>query len=208
MLCVTLSWLQLTPERLVPVTVCGQSKACGFAILKRTSGKFGSFLQIATSDPQWDDEPSFKVYQCPIHVFLLGYIDAAKPCARTVKAALPSRHHVCVEGVRLFKGSYGAPWLLADGRVLAMHVDSFIDCVAPRKDMTDESDGEGDLVDAEDEQVGEGDNGEEDDEVVSNKSLSETVSCVASSFAFFDKAIILHNSKNLMKHLAELKVPL
>ena len=95
-----------------------------YVILKLTDSDNGADLRpIPISIRPVEEDTDIKVFHCPVGVYNDGAVDDLSVLTSWVKSARPTRHHIICSG-GLFPGSSGAPFVVREGFVIGMHVES------------------------------------------------------------------------------------
>jgi hypothetical protein len=110
------------------VEVIKRNDGMDWAILQ-VRGSF-RFIPIPISCTAIPREAKLKVYHCPASMYNTNDIDIVSAFPQSVYYWTSSSHHIVVSG-GLFQGSSGAPFLLASGHVVAIHVEGANEATSP-----------------------------------------------------------------------------
>jgi hypothetical protein len=95
-----------------------------YVILKLADSDIGAdLLPIPISIRPVEADTDIKVFHCPVGLYNDDAIEDLSVLTVWVKSAQPTRHHIICSG-GLFAGSSGAPFVVREGFVIGMHVES------------------------------------------------------------------------------------
>ena len=95
-----------------------------YVILKLADSDIGAdLLPIPISIRPVEADTDIKVFHCPVGLYNEDAIEDLSVLTVWVKSARPTRHHIICSG-GLFAGSSGAPFVVREGFVIGMHVES------------------------------------------------------------------------------------
>jgi len=109
------------PNTKIVATIYKTNPTMDYAILQIQGSSALDPIPISMEDIE--PESDVKVYHCSVSSFNAMEVDVVLPGAEWVRYMGSTRHHIyCNKG--LFSGSSGAPFILRNGRVIGLHVES------------------------------------------------------------------------------------
>ena len=172
----------------VPVKIVAYCRKSDWVLLSRTDlleFDAGDVVPICASEnvPSRVDEPTIKIYHCPVGLFNSEEIDAVMSVTVATKISMLTGHSLFFQ-IGLFAGSSGALVTLTDGSAIGMHIEGINSAISLAS------------VHAAHEAAG-------DDSASSEDCLAEVSDSCVQCYGAFSRAILLPRFSNLISEVAK-----